>query len=149
LILPFETSGRERLDLFTKELITMRPSVVPHSPPPLGAGMFRRTPAEDFRRTFAPLWQGDYVRINAVRAIGATIQLTPEQFQFARAFWMAIPFVSHDLPLRNKAVLAKDLQGTAVLAFSTTRARCARPSTRPIVWNTLSIKSGAARQEAW
>jgi hypothetical protein len=40
---------------------------------------------------FAPLSEGLCVTIDAVRAVGATVQLTPEQFQFVRGFWMAIP----------------------------------------------------------
>jgi hypothetical protein len=60
---------------------------------------------------------------------------------------MAIGRVNHHLPDRNKALLAKDLPGTAVLALSTMRASCARPS-RPIVRKTLSIKSDVARQES-
>ena len=40
---------------------------------------------------FAPLSSGACIGIDEVRALGATIELTPEQFQFVRAFWMAIP----------------------------------------------------------
>ena len=66
---------------------------------------------------FAPLSQGMCVTIDAVRAVGATVQLTPEQFQFVRAFWMAIPPATHELPPGDKAFLAKDSNGVAVLGL--------------------------------
>ena len=66
---------------------------------------------------FAPLSQGDCVKIDDVRSIGATVQLTPEQFQFVRAFWMAIPPVSRELPPGSNAFLAKDVVGNAALGL--------------------------------
>ena len=66
---------------------------------------------------FAPLAQGACVGIDDVRAIGATVQLTPEQFQFVRAFWMAIPPASRELPPGDKAFLAKDPNGIAILGL--------------------------------
>ena len=35
---------------------------------------------------FAPLSSGVCVGIDDVRSVGATVELTPEQFQFVRAF---------------------------------------------------------------
>jgi hypothetical protein len=66
---------------------------------------------------FVPLSHGACVRIDDVRAIGATVQLTPEQFQFVRAFWMAIPPASRELPPGDKAFLAKEPDGIAVLGL--------------------------------
>jgi hypothetical protein len=66
---------------------------------------------------FAPLSQGACVTIDAVRTVGATTQLTPEQFQFVRAFWMAIPPATPELPPGDKAFLAKDSNGVAVLGL--------------------------------
>jgi hypothetical protein len=66
---------------------------------------------------FVPLTHGACVRIDDVRAIGATVQLTPEQFQFVRAFWMAIPPASRELPPGDKAFLAKEPDGIAVLGL--------------------------------
>lgn len=66
---------------------------------------------------FAPLSIGACVRINDVRAISATVQLTPEQFQFVRALWIAMPPVSRDLPPGSKAFLAKDATGDAVFGL--------------------------------
>ena len=77
--------------------------------------------AQDTPRTlqelFAPLTHGACVRIDDVRAVGATIQLTPEQFQFVRAFYMAVPPVSHELPPGDKAFLARGPEGVAVLGL--------------------------------
>ena len=66
---------------------------------------------------FAPLSQGACVTIDAVRTVGATVQLTPEQFQFVRAFWMAIPPATRELPPGDKAFFAKDSNGVAILGL--------------------------------
>ena len=66
---------------------------------------------------FVPLAHGACVAINDVRAVGATVQLTPEQFQFVRAFWMAIPPASRELPPGDKAFIAKEPDGIAVLGL--------------------------------
>jgi hypothetical protein len=66
---------------------------------------------------FVSLSHGACVRMDEVRAIGATVQLTPEQFQFVRAFWMAIPPASRELPPGDKAFLAKEPDGIAVLGL--------------------------------
>ena len=57
---------------------------------------------------FAPLSEGLCVTIDA--AVGATVQLTPEQFQFVRGFWMGIPPATRDMPPGDKAFLAKDFE---------------------------------------
>jgi hypothetical protein len=80
--------------------------------PALAAGM-PKTLAE----LFAPLSSGVCVGIDDVRSVGATVELTPEQFQFVRAFWMAIPPVSRELPPGDKAFLAKDPSGMAILGL--------------------------------
>ena len=66
---------------------------------------------------FAPLAQGACVKMDDVRSAGATVQLTPEQFQFVRAFYMAVPPVSHELPPGDRAFLAKGVDGVAVLGL--------------------------------
>jgi hypothetical protein len=66
---------------------------------------------------FVPLAHGACVRMDDVRATGATVQLTPEQFQFVRAFWMAIPPASRELPPGDKAFLAKEPDGIAILGL--------------------------------
>ena len=66
---------------------------------------------------FAPLSLGACVRMDDVRAVGATVQLTPDQFQFVRAFYMAVPPVSRELPPGDKAFLAKGPEGVAVLGL--------------------------------
>ena len=42
--------------------------------------------AKTFEDLFAPLTHGGCVKVDKVRAVGATVDLTPEQFQFVRAF---------------------------------------------------------------
>jgi hypothetical protein len=69
------------------------------------------------KELFEPLSQGACITIDAVRTVGMTTQLTPEQFQFVRAFWMAIPPATHELPPGDKAFLAKDSNGVAVLGL--------------------------------
>lgn len=66
---------------------------------------------------FTPLSQGACIKIDAVRAVSATVQLTPDQFQFVRAFWVAIPPASRELPPGDKAFFAKDAEGVAVLGL--------------------------------
>jgi hypothetical protein len=66
---------------------------------------------------FAPLSEGLCVTIDAVRAVGATVQLTPEQFQFVRGFWMAIPPATRGLPPGDKAFLAKDSNGVGAFGL--------------------------------
>lgn len=77
--------------------------------------------AQDRPRTlqelFAPLASGACVKMDDVRKVGATVQLTPDQFQFVRAFYMAVPPVSHELPPGDKAFLAKGPDGVAVLGL--------------------------------
>jgi len=64
-----------------------------------------------------PLAQGGCVKMDDVRKVGATVQLTPDQFQFVRAFYMAVPPVSRGLPPGDKALLAKDADSIAVLGL--------------------------------
>jgi hypothetical protein len=65
----------------------------------------------------APLTQGACVKMDDVRAVGAIVQLTPDQFQFVRAFYMAVPPVSHELPPGDKAFLANGPDGVAMLGL--------------------------------
>ena len=50
-----------------------------------------------------------------MRAAGSVVELTPDQFQFVRAFYMAIPPLSHALPPGDKAFYTID--GDGVEAF--------------------------------
>ena len=68
------------------------------------------------RDVFQPLTSGGCVAMAEVRAAGA-VELTPDQFQFVRAFWMAIPPVSHELPPGDKAFLAKDAEGNSAFGL--------------------------------
>ncbi|MFZ1109872.1 MAG: hypothetical protein WAN43_16175 [Rhodomicrobium sp.] len=75
---------------------------------------------------FQPLASGGCVTMIDVRAVGAVVELAPEQFQFVRAFWMAIPPVSHELPPGDKAFLVKDATGDEAFGlFDDSGAVCA------------------------
>jgi len=95
---------------------------------------------------FAPLSQGMCVTIDAVRTVGATVQLTPEQFQFVRGFWMGIPPATRDLPPGDKAFLAKDSNGVAVFGLFDDGGQ-ALSSRQPIGLSASSMRSAAARPE--
>ena len=89
-----------------------------HNPPSPHSAAPSDAPAlQSFDELFAPLHEGGCIKIDAVRAAGATVTLTPEQFQFVRAFWMAIPPVSRTLPPGDHAFLAKDKDGQAMLGL--------------------------------
>ena len=96
---------------------------------------------------FAPLSQGVCVTIDAVRTVGATVQLTPKQFQFVRAFWMAIPLATRELPPGDKAFFATDSNGVAVLGLFDD-GRSSPSSKRPIGFSASSIRSAAVRPES-
>lgn len=61
-----------------------------------------------------PLYAGVCISIQAIRTNSAVVQLTPEQFQFVRAFWMAIPPASQELPPGDKAFIAKGVGGEKI-----------------------------------
>jgi hypothetical protein len=73
--------------------------------------------AKDLERLFAPLTSGGCVTIADVRAAGALVELTPDQFQFVRAFWMAIPPVSQQLAPGDKAFFVQDATGHAAFGL--------------------------------
>ncbi len=47
------------------------------------------------------------VRVADIKSVSNVVQLTPEQFQFARALYVAIPPVSRSLPPGDHAVVAR------------------------------------------
>lgn len=55
--------------------------------------------------------------MDAVRDAGVVVRFTSDQFPFVRAFYMAIPPVSHALPTGDKAFAAKDAQGIGVFGL--------------------------------
>jgi hypothetical protein len=74
-------------------------------------------------------WLGDQspacVPVSAFKAVSRVTQLTPEQFQFVRALYVALPPVSRTLPPGDHAVMAKS--GDAVmLALVEGGEACAR-----------------------
>ena len=65
------------------------------------------------------------VPVSEFKTVSTVIELTPEQFQFARALYVALPPVSRTLPPGDKAVMANS--GDAVmLALVADGQACAR-----------------------
>ena len=83
----------------------------------LGGPASAQDEPKSMQELFVPLAHGACVTIDEVRKVGATVQLTPDQFQFVRAFYMAVPPVSHELPPGDKAFLAKGPEGVTVLGL--------------------------------
>ena len=65
------------------------------------------------------------VPVSELKTVSTVIELTPEQFQFVRALYVALPPASRTLPPGDKAIMAKS--GDAVmLALVADGRSCAR-----------------------
>jgi hypothetical protein len=65
------------------------------------------------------------VPVSAIKSISTVTDLTPEQFQFVRAFYVAIPPVSRKLPPGDHAIMASS-GGVVMLALVADGQACAR-----------------------
>jgi len=65
------------------------------------------------------------VPIAAIKSVSTVTDLTPEQFQFVRALYVAIPPVSRQLPPGDHAVMARS-GGVVMLALVADGQACAR-----------------------
>jgi hypothetical protein len=65
------------------------------------------------------------VPISAVKSVSTVKDLTPEQFQFVRALYVAIPPISRKLPPGDRAVMASS-GGAVMLALVAIGQACAR-----------------------
>jgi hypothetical protein len=65
------------------------------------------------------------VSISAIKSVSTVRDLTPEQFQFVRALYVAIPPVSRTLPPGDRAVMASS-GGAVMLALVANGQACAR-----------------------
>jgi len=81
-----------------------------------GAGVFSRWLAAD-----AP----ECVPVSQIASVSRVTKLTPEQFQFVRALYVAIPPVSRELPPGDSAVVAS-ADGKAMIALVAGGQACAR-----------------------
>jgi hypothetical protein len=78
-----------------------------------------------------------------VAKVGKLIDLSLEQFQFARAFYVAIPPVSKKFPPGDRAVIAGASDGTAMVAIVDADKSCARFLAPNFVLQMLNdIKAG-------
>jgi hypothetical protein len=65
------------------------------------------------------------VPVSAIKSVSTVTELTPEQFQFVRALYVAIPPVSQKLPPGDRAIMASS-GGVAMLALVADGQACAR-----------------------
>jgi hypothetical protein len=65
------------------------------------------------------------VPVSEIGSISRLIKLTPEQFQFVRALYIAIPPISRQLPPGDSAVVAS-AEGKAMVALVANGEACAR-----------------------
>jgi hypothetical protein len=67
----------------------------------------------------------DCVPVSAIKSVSTVTDLTPEQFQFVRALYVALPPVSRTLPPGDRAVMASS-GGAVMLALVADGQACAR-----------------------
>ena len=65
------------------------------------------------------------VPVSAIKSVATVTDLTPEQFQFARALYIAVPPVSRTLPPGDRAIMASS-GGAAMVALVADGQACAR-----------------------
>jgi hypothetical protein len=65
------------------------------------------------------------VPVSAIKSVSAVTDLTPEQFQFVRALYVAIPPISRTLPPGDHAVMATS-GGVVMIAIVADSQACAR-----------------------
>lgn len=83
------------------------------------------------------------VSVSEMRSAASVIELTPEQFQFARALYVLIPPVSQTLPPGDHAVMASQ-NGLVMVAFVADDKACARFLAPPVMQEML-IQVGEGR----
>lgn len=66
------------------------------------------------------------VSLAELRSYAKTTELTPEQFQFARAVFIAMPPISHQLPPGDHGFLATAADGVTFVALVSGDQSCAR-----------------------
>lgn len=65
------------------------------------------------------------VPVSAIKSVSTVTDLTPEQFQFVRALYVALPPISRTLPPGDRAVMATS-GGDVMLALVADSLACAR-----------------------
>ena len=70
------------------------------------------------------------VPVSAIKSAATVTELTPEQFQFARALYIAVPPISRKLPPGDHAIMASS-RGAVMVALSPT-VRLVRGFSPPI-----------------
>jgi hypothetical protein len=101
-----------------------------------GVGTQDLTPAQDFSSQESGQEAGVFSRwltadapecvpVSQIGSVSRLTKLTPEQFQFVRALYVAIPPVSRELPPGDSAVVAS-ADGKAMIALVAGDQACAR-----------------------
>jgi hypothetical protein len=84
--------------------------------------------ADDEAGAFAK-WLGpdapECVPVSAIKSAATVTELTAEQFQFARALYIAVPPISRNLPPGDRAIMASS-GGAAMVALVADGQACAR-----------------------
>ena len=65
------------------------------------------------------------VPVSAMKSVATLTDLTPEQFQFVRALYIAIPPISRELPPGDRAIMASS-RGAVMVALVADGQACAR-----------------------
>ena len=65
------------------------------------------------------------VPLSAIKSVATLTELTPEQFQFVRALYIAIPPISRTLPAGDHAIMASS-GGAVMVALVSDGQACAR-----------------------
>ena len=93
--------------------------------PLLAAPASRADTADPITKLFGPN-APECVPVAELRTYAKTTQLTPEQFQFARALFIAMPPISHQLPPGDHGLLATAEDGVTFIALVNGDKSCAR-----------------------
>ena len=83
------------------------------------------------------------VSVSEFKSVAKVTELKPEQFQFVRAFYVAIPPVSPTLPPGDHAIMASS-GGDVMLALVTDGQACARFLAPPFI-QAMVIEVGEGR----
>ena len=80
------------------------------------------------------------VPLSAIKSVATLTDLTPEQFQFVRALYIAIPPVSRELPPGDHAIMASS--GDAVMVALVADGQACARFLAPDFVNTMLVEVG-------
>lgn len=77
------------------------------------------------------------VPLTAIEKVAQTVDLSPAQFQFVRALFVAMPPISKTLPPGDRAIFAVDMNGVVMAALVDGEQSCARFEAPPFLQNLV------------